>query len=106
MLKALCRRTTIVQEITKPLISNVDVLPMYTNGQQWLNNPLKDANLILLCLYGNEVEPGNPLGSHKTLHKVCMLFCQFEQLPAALQSMLEYIYLTLCYETKSCKTYG
>ncbi len=105
-LNMLASKTDILSELSKPISENTHLLTCYCNGSQWKATELSGQNIILLRLYGDDVEPANPLGSHKTLYKIGLIYYQFEQLPSYLQSKLSNIYLALCYHTEDLKSYG
>jgi len=106
MLCALHANTDIVTEAAKIPVSNGDSLQTFSDGKYWNSHPLRNENVIVLRLYGDDFEPANPLGPHKTLYKVCCVYYQFENLPVALQSKTENIFMALCYHSDDVKAFG
>ncbi len=102
----LASKTDIISEVIRPIPNNDGLLTSYCDGMQWKQHELNGQNVILLRLYGDDVELGNPLGSHKMLYKVGLIYYQFEQLPAEMLSKLNNIYLALCYYTEDLKVHG
>jgi len=78
----------------------------YFDGILWKNHPLRDGNVLVLRLYGDDFEPANALGSRKTVYKVGCIYFQFESLPSHVLSRTENMFLTLCYHTADVKTFG
>lgn len=107
-IQALHANTNLINEVlktdTRP--NNGDCLHSFFDGSHWKKHPSNCETVILVRLYGDDFEPGNPLGSHKTLYKIGTIYYQFENLPVALQSKLENIFLALCYYTEDVKSFG
>ena len=78
----------------------------FANAAFWNKHPLRGERIILIRLYGGDVEVANPLGSHRTLYKIGTVYYQFEHLPVHMQSKLENISLCLCYYTDDVKSFG
>jgi len=49
-----------------------DVLKSYCDGKKWQRE--RKDNVINLRFYGDDIEPANPIGSHKTLYKIYYLY--------------------------------
>ena len=83
-------------------------LKNYFDGDIWHKHPvLSDSQpVIVLKLHGDDFEPGNPLGSHRTLYKLGTIYYQFENLPTCMQSKTDNMFLTLCYHTEDVKAFG
>jgi hypothetical protein len=95
---------TVLSCSTRP--SNGPQLSTFCDGLFWRRHSLVNKNFILIRLYGDDFEPGNPLGSRRTLYKVGTLYFQFENLPSCLNSKVENIFFTLCYHTDDVKLFG
>ena len=66
----LASKSEIFVELVKPMTQNNALLTSFCDGIQWKEHELQGLNIILLRLYGDDVEPKDPLGSHKTLYIV------------------------------------
>lgn len=108
MIRALHSKTDLISKLiscsTRPV--NGHDLSTFCDGLFWRRHALVNENVILIRLYGDDFEPGNPLGSRKTLYKIGTVYFQFESLPSNLNSKLENIFLTLCYHTGDVKLFG
>src|SRR6218665_1540627 len=62
--------------------------------------------LSCACLYGDDFEPGNPLGPHKAIYKIGCIYYQFESLPSAVLSSTLNMFLALCYHTDDVKLFS
>ena len=78
----------------------------YFDGEVWNSHPLRSHPSIVIRLYGDDFEPANPLGSRKTVYKMCCIYFQFENLPSYALSRTENMFLTLCYYTADVKEFG
>jgi len=96
--------THILSTYSKP--NDVRKLSSFFDGSFWKRHPMYSEQTIVIRLYGDDFEPCNPLGAHKTLYKVGAIYYQFEGLSAALQSKTENIFLALCYHTDDVKLFG
>lgn len=85
---------------------NVDKVSSFFDGMFWKDHPLRDQKVVLIRLYGDDFEPANALGSHKSIYKVGCIYWQFENLPVTMRSNTENIFLALCYHTQDIKTFG
>lgn len=84
------------------------MLQTYFDGDCWHRHPAYNDGepVIVLRLYGDDFEPGNPLGSHRTVYKLGSIYYQFEGLPQYMQSKTSNIFLCLCYHTDDVKAFG
>jgi hypothetical protein len=105
MIHALHSKTDLVSNVLSCSImpGSGPELSTFCDGLLWKRHPLVNEKVIWIRLYGDDFEPGNPLGSRRTLYKVGTVYFQFENLPTFLNSKLENIFLTLCYHTDDVK---
>jgi len=80
------------------------VMKSYCDGKKWKRE--KEDKIINLRFYGDDIEPANPLGSHKTLYKIGCIYYQCESLPSWLLSKTENTLLALCYYAYDVKDFG
>lgn len=78
----------------------------YFDGVHWLSSPLRDDNVIILRLYGDDFEPTNPLGSRKASYKIGCIYYQFENLATHILTKTENMFLCMCYHTGDVKEFG
>jgi hypothetical protein len=77
MIQALHNSTDLILQalMASKKSGNEDILHSVYDGRFWKKKLLlPDDNVILLKLYGDDFEPGNPLGSHRTLYKVGAIY--------------------------------
>jgi hypothetical protein len=108
MIKALHSNTDLIAKVLSVHTSPDDgeELRTFFDGLFWKRHPLFNEKVIMIKLYGDDFEPGNPLGSHKTLYKIGAVYYQFEGLTLALNSKVENTFLALCYYTEDVKRFG
>jgi hypothetical protein len=78
----------------------------YFDGKHWKSRPLNHGNVVVIRLYGDDFEPGNPLGSRKGNYKMGCVYFQLESLPPYLMSRTDTMYLALCYHSDDVRNYG
>jgi hypothetical protein len=110
-IKALHSRTSLVQDAIANLHctrgdDEADVYQSFLDGSQWKEHPLRNSDVILVRLYGDDFEPANPLGSRKSVYKLGCVYFQLESLPTYTLSKTENMFLTLCYHTGDVKEFG
>lgn len=105
-LLALSNHTDLIEIASRPAARQESVLQTFRDGKHWQNHPLRDQPTIVLRFYGDDVEPANPLGSHRTAYKIGCVYFQLEDLPMVLQSKIDNIFLALCYHSNDVKEYG
>lgn len=59
-----------------------------------------------MCLYVDDFEICNPLGTSRKKHKICAIYWILCNVPSMFQSMLSSIYLAVLCKTEDVKTYG
>ena len=79
MLQAYLRDERKAKLATSVICEESEVMRSYFDGNKWKQN--SNANVLALRFYGDDFEPANPLGSHKTLYKVGCIYYQCEALP-------------------------
>lgn len=96
---------TRIDQLFKLIFRNADNLQMaldYLNTEASCNSmeDFKDGDLfksyqpstIPFCLYYDELETGNPLGSHKTIHKIGAIYLALRCFPTYIYSSLQNIH--------------
>ena len=110
MITALNINTDIVRQalqgIGDKLNSNPMTIESFFDGNHWQQHPLKGSDVLVLRLYGDDFEPGNPLGPHKAIYKIGCVYYQFENLPSAVLSSTLNMFLSLCYHTDDVKQFS
>lgn len=108
MIMALSMNTDLLSQIV--MINNKTVndgkLSSFFDCAYWKRHALFNEQAIVIWIYGENFEPCNALGAHKTLYKIGAIYYQFEGLPATLQSKTENIFLALCYHSEDVKTFS
>jgi len=61
---------------------------------------------LRICLYGDEFEPANPLGSRKSAYKIGCIYYQVENLPSHLSRKTDSTFLALCHHSGNVKEFG
>ncbi|XDV26354.1 hypothetical protein PO909_030098, partial [Leuciscus waleckii] len=70
------------------------------------NNFFSDELRISVCLYVDDFEICNPLGTSRKKHKLCAIYWILGNVPSMFQSTLSSIYLAVLFKTEDVKTYG
>jgi len=80
----------------------------FEDGQHFKNNAFLsgDELRISLCLYIDDFEICNPLGTSRKTHKLCAVYWILGNLPPGSHSSLASIYLAILCKTNDVKTYG
>lgn len=88
--------------------STNDTMHDICDGQQYKNHPLFSNNpqAIQICLYFDEFEVVNPLGSKIGIHKVGAFYINFKNLPPKWNSSLDNIHLLALCNCLDIKKYG
>lgn len=88
--------------------STNDTMHDICDGQQYKNHPLFSNNpqAIQICLYFDEFEVVNPLGSKRGIHKVGAFYINFKNLPPKWNSSLDNIHLLALCNCLDIKKYG
>jgi hypothetical protein len=108
MIETLNSKTDLIKLALMNNTSSDGTLKNYFDGDSWRKHPAcSDSQpVVVLKLYGDDFEPGNPLGSHRTLYKLGTIYYQFENLPSYLQSKTDNMFLSLCYHSEDVKAFG
>jgi hypothetical protein len=87
MITALHTNTDLIKMLllrdTRPCIGNENELHSFLDGLHWQRHPLVNEKVLLIRLYGDDFEPCNVLGSHRTLYKIGTIYFQFECMPVS-----------------------
>nr|XP_055056165.1 uncharacterized protein LOC129440700 [Misgurnus anguillicaudatus] len=88
--------------------ANVDQYASFQDGEYHKNNPFfsNEDLRISLCLYIDDFEVCNPLGTSCKKHKLCAVYWILGNLPPGSSSVLSSIYLALLCKSDHVKTYG
>ncbi len=80
----------------------------FEDGQYFKNNDFLSGEelRISVCLYGDDFEVCNPLGTSRKTHKLCAVYWILGNLPLSCHSSLASIYLALLCKSDDAKTYG
>lgn len=80
----------------------------FEDGQHFENNEFLSGEelRISLCLYIDDFEVCNPLGTSRKTHKLCAVYWILGNLPHGSHSSLTSIYLALLCKSDDVKTYG
>lgn len=80
----------------------------YRDGHHFLNNDFLSGEelRISLCLYVDDFEICNPLGTSRKKHKLCTVYWILGNLPPGCHSSLSSIYLVLLCKSDDVKTFG
>ena len=108
-ISVLHKNTDLVKMAIKyPELNNLQPqeLTSFFDGLHWLNHPARNQHTLVLRLYGDDVEPANPLGSHRTIYKIGCMYYQLEGLPLHILSKTSNIFLATCYHTEDVKEYS
>lgn len=81
-------------------------LASFYDGLHWRQHELRDHEVIVLRLYGDDIEPANALGARKTVYKVGCIYFTFEHLDNVELSKLENYFLALTYYSEDVKSFG
>lgn len=108
----LCRKDVVDELIEKhtqvPLTENKNQCLSYQDGEfckGYLFFSSGDFR-ISLCLYIDNFEVCNPLGTSRKKHKLCAVYWILGNLPSGRSSALSSIYLALLCKSNDVKTYG
>lgn len=106
----LCRKDIIdklVDNYTTCLESN-NQYTCFQDGEYYKINPFFSSEVlrISLCLYVDDFEVCNPLGTSRKKHKLCTVYWTFGNLPPGSSSALSSIYLALLCKVDFVKEYG
>lgn len=104
MLQAYLKNEDYAKMATDSKEHDGSVLKSYFDGKKWQRE--RTDNTINLRFYGDDIEPANPIGSHKTLYKIGCIYYQCESLPNWLLSKTENTLLALCYYAEDVKDFG
>jgi len=88
--------------------ANVDQYSSFQDGEYHKNNPFFSGEdlRISLCLYIDDFEICNPLGTSRKKHKLCAVYFILGNLPPGSSSVLSSIYLALLCKSDHVKAYG
>ncbi|KAK0148560.1 putative nuclease HARBI1 [Merluccius polli] len=80
----------------------------FEDGQYFKNNDFLSGEelRISICLYVDDFEVCNPLGTSRKIHKLCAVYWILGNLPPSSHSSLASIYLALLCKSDDVKTYG
>ena len=90
---------------TNYMTDRTDVIQTFFDGNRWKHQAVGE-NVLVLRFYGDDFEPGNPLGSHKGLYKIGCIYYQCEGMPTEVLSKTENSLLALCYYANDVKEFG
>jgi hypothetical protein len=106
MIKMLNEHTDLIKTAVSINKTGTDDILTFFDGIHWNGHPLCNQKVLVLRLYGDDFEPANPLGSHKSVYKLGCIYYQFENLPLHMQSKTDNIFLALCYHSDDIKNFG
>ena len=94
-LKLIMKNKKIRNNLFKDVSSKDGVLRSYFDGSDFKNHPYlqRHQNVLLICLFYDELEIAAPLGSKTIIHKLGVFFFQILNGPAHLKSKLSSIHL-------------
>ncbi|XP_053597917.1 uncharacterized protein LOC103578086 isoform X2 [Microplitis demolitor] len=96
---------TLIQEKNK----NNSILRNIVQGSLWNNvskNFDKDQILLPLIVFFDDLETGNPLGSHAGKNKLGTVYTSIATIPPSMSSRLENTFLSLLFYSNDRTTYG
>ena len=78
------------------------------DGSLITNNPLfvEDKLALQLCLYFDECEVVNPLGSRRRIHKIAFIYMSLRNLPPMFNSRLNNIHIVAAFHSLDRLKYG
>jgi hypothetical protein len=107
---ALHARTSLVKDavsnLHKAAVDKAGVYSCFLDGSTWKEHPLRNSDVILIRLYGDDFEPAYPLASRKSVYKIGCIYFQLESLPTYVLSKTENMFLTLCYHSDDVREFG
>ncbi|XP_029677083.1 uncharacterized protein LOC115243919 [Formica exsecta] len=79
----------------------------YLQGELWRSSERKYDNVVLsLILYFDDLEINNPLGTHRGIHKLGVVYCTIGCIPEEYSSQLENIFLVQLHNSDDHKECG
>jgi len=80
----------------------------YSDGLHCKNHPLfsKYQDAFKICLYTDEIETVNPLGSKTKIHKLGLVYFVIKNFPFYLNSRLDFIHTSIVYHAADQRRYG
>ncbi|XP_024118247.1 uncharacterized protein LOC112139642, partial [Oryzias melastigma] len=99
---------TIVDSHKENQLKNDKQYRSFRDGLHFLNNTflVGEELKISLCLYIDDFELCNPLGTSRKKHKLCSVYWVIGNLPPGSHSALSSIYLALLCKSEDLKTFG
>lgn len=89
------------------LANEQDVIRNIIQGEIWKNLHEKDSDVYLpLILFFDDLETGNPLGSHAGKNKIGAVYISIGSLPPEHSSKLENIFLVMLFKSHDRVTFG
>lgn len=87
---------------------NGEIYRSFKDGQHFQHNEFLSDNELRLsvCLYIDDFELCNPLGTSRKKHKICAVYWILGNLPPGCHSSLSSIYLALLCKSDDVKTFG
>ncbi|XP_030855542.1 uncharacterized protein LOC115929735 isoform X1 [Strongylocentrotus purpuratus] len=87
--------------------SNDGILRDFCDGDHYRNHPLfSNGQAIQICLYFDEFEVVNPLGSKRGIHKIAAFYYTLKNLPPWMNSSLDNVHLLAFCNCIDLKKYG
>ncbi|XP_066595382.1 uncharacterized protein [Prorops nasuta] len=87
-------------------VKNSDILVSSMQGALWkkIEQRFEGKTVLPLIIYFDDLEINNPLGSHRSVNKLGVVYCTLGCLPTAYSSLLENIFTLQIHKTKDhCK---
>ena len=108
MLQKLLNKTDVLDKAMSEKVHVPQEYRSCADGQYFSENSLlsKDEFTIALCLYIDDFEVANPLGTSKLKHKMCAVYWVIANIPAKYRSTLNSIQLALLCNTSTVKECG
>lgn len=108
MLQTLLSKEDILEKAFSVDQTDLEGYFTFRNGSLYKDNPLlMGANFsITLCLYIDDFEVANPLGTSKKLHKLCAVYWVLGNIPTKFRSSLNAVQLALLCKVTTVKDCG
>ena len=108
VIELLLSDNSIFRETVRDRVSVDGVMCDFCDGSLYNSNPLfvEDKSALQLCLYFDECEVANPLGSRRGIHKIGFIYMSLRNMQPMFNSRLNNIHIVAAFNSLDRSKYG
>lgn len=106
LLKSILEQPGVMKGILDQSPSEDGVMTTYSDGELVTQKGSENYPVISLLLYSDDFETANPLGSKKSIHKLCAFYINILNQPRCIQASLSNIHLLALCKSRFISKYG